>query len=881
MPRRGLVLSLCFCASIPASRSAAALELWPGARHDPAIPTLAEVLGHEPGEEITSPEGITAYLRALHAAAPERTRLVEYARTWEGRPLHALAIASPERVARLDALTAELARFADPRRLDGARAAELRDSLPVVVWLMHAVHGNEISSPDAALATAHHLLAAQDDPEVDLVRREALVLIDPLQNPDGRARFLHQHLLGRAARPDAEPAAAEHDEPWPGGRSNHYLFDMNRDWFALTQPETRGRVALALEYFPHVAVDLHEMGGEATYYFAPPAPPENPHISAAQHRWFETFGRANAERFDARGFAYFIREIYDSFYPGYGESWPLFQGAVGMTYEQASARGLVYRRRDTSLLTYRQGVVQHATAALATAVTAARHRQAILDDYLAYRRAAVADGESGATREYLLVPGADASRAERLAGLLAAQGIEVRRASAPVKVGSRTLPAGTFLVAAAQPAGRLVRNLLDTHTPIAADFLAEQDRRRRLRLPDQIYDVTAWSLPLLFDVECVTTAAPVDVAAVAVGAAAPAASSLPAAKVGYLVPWGAAGAAAVNEALLAGLAGRAAGEPLELGGRRYAVGTALFRSADNGPDLAARLGEIAARHGAEVVAVDSGWVDRGISLGSGAMRALRAPRVLLAWDQPASSLSAGWARWVLERRYGFAVTAVRTASLGRVDLERYDALVLPSGDYGERLGEDGARRLRDWARRGGTLVTLAEASRWAAKGKAGLLETTTELRGGAPELADEGKEAPAKPAPASDPFDYEAAILPERERPEYTPGAILRVVLDGEHWLAAGTDGEIQALVDGRRVFTPIKLDAGRNVGVYADDERLVAAGVVWEEARRQLARKAYVIHQPLGDGHLVAFAEDPNFRGYAEATELLLANALLLGPAF
>lgn len=647
-------------------------------------------------------------------------------------------------------------------------------------------------------------------------------------------------------------------------------------------------MAIALAYFPHVTVDLHEMGGEESYFFAPPAPPANPHISAAQHRWFDTFGRANAARFDARGFPYFVREIFDAFYPGYGESWPLFQGAVGMTYEQASARGLVYRRRDETLLTFRRGVVQHFTAALTTAATAARHREAILRDYHGYRAEAIAAGRRGPTREYLLVPGQDPALAERLARLLAAQGIEVRRAVDPVRLGARELPAGTFLVDAAQPSGRLIRNLLEPHTPIDPPFLAEQDRRRREHLPDQIYDVTAWSLPHLFDVECVTSGATVAARTEPVAATAPARGvALAAARVGYLVPWGTAAAAAVHDALEGGLVARVAGEPFTLAGRRYGIGTTLFRVSDNGPELTARLGELAARHGAEVVPIDSGWVDDGISLGSSRMRALRAPKVLLAWDRPASSLSAGWTRYLLERRYGLAVTAVRTASLPRVDLERYDALVLPSGDYAELLGEAAVQRLRDWISRGGTLVTLGEASRWASERGAGLLATTTELKGGAPETkakGDETKDEADKQRRASEtrePFDYEKAIQPDRQLPEPTPGAVLRVALDAHHWLAAGTDGEIQALVDGSRIFTPIRLDQGRNVGVYAAKERLIAGGLVWPDTHAQLARKAFLVHQPIGDGHLVAFAEDPAFRGYAEATGLLLVNALSFGPAF
>ena len=871
------------------------LELAPGARYDPRIPTLKQVVGHDTGDEITTPEGITAYVTALAAAAPERTRLLEYARTWEGRPLHVLVIASPERIARLDAVKADLGRLADPRKLSAADTDTLVRELPVVTWLLHAVHGNEISGPDAALAEAHHLLAAQGDPAVDTILRESLVLIDPLENPDGRARFVAQNRFARAMSPDVEPLAAERDEPWPGGRTNHYLFDMNRDWFALSQPETRGRVALYLEWYPQVVADLHEMGGEATYYFAPPARPLNPHIPKRQAEWLETFGRANAAAFDGRGFAYFVRELYDSFYPGYGESWPIFQGAVGMTFEQASARGLRYRRRDETVLTYRDGVVHHFTAAMTTALTAAQNRERLLRDFVEYRKSAVAEGGG---REYLLLPGTDPGRSERLARLLAQQGIEVRRAEEPVRAGA---PAGTFVVSAAQPSGRLVRNLLDPHTPQDDAFVAEQDRRRKKRLPDQIYDVTGWSLPLAFDVECAVAERPVTAKTTAFGtrlslsiagasgSAAPASqetaapAGLPAAKVGYLLDWGTETAGAVAQALQAGIRVRTVGQPFASQGRKHPAGTALVRVSDNGDDLASRLSAALAGHRVTAVPVETGWVDDGISLGSSQVLPLESPRVLLAWDSPAQSLSSGWARYVLERRFGQPTTAVRVGSLRRVDLRSFDVVVLPSGDYTDALNDEAVRRLKDWVRTGGTLVTLAEASRWAAREKVALLETRTELRDGRPDVEPkegekekkDDKEAPKKP------LDLEQAIRPDRERPETTPGALLRVALDSEHWLAAGSDGEVQALVEGQRIFTPIKLDKGRNVGVYARGERLVASGLAWEDAREMLASKAYLIHQPLGDGHVIAFAEDPNFRGFTEATELLFINAVLLGPAY
>jgi hypothetical protein len=267
------------------------------------------------------------------------------------------------------------------------------------------------------------------------------------------------------------------------------------------------------------------------------------------------------------------------------------------------------------------------------------------------------------------------------------------------------------------------------------------------------------------------------------------------------------------------------------------------------------------------------------------MNALKAPHVLMAWDSGTDPTSAGWTRYTLERRFSQPVTAVRVSAFGRVDLRRYNVVVLPSGSYGG-LGGEALRRLKEWINLGGTLITIAEASRWAARENIGLLATATELKGGKPEAAEASDESekPEKPekkdAPAPGPIDFDKAIQPDRERPDGLPGALLRVTLDGEHWLSAGLDGEIQAMVEGSRIFTPVKLDKGRNVGVYGKGDGLVASGLVWSDAKVQYASKAYLIYQSQGAGHIVAFAEDPNYRAFTEATSLLFMNAVLLAPA-
>lgn len=875
-----------FCLS---SANVAAQGLAPNVTYDPAIPTLKSVVGHDPGEAITTPDEIGRYLDTLAKAAPDRTRLVKYATSWEGRPLHYLIVGSTDRIAKLDVIRRGMQTLA----AGGAEGEKLIATLPVVVLLTHGIHGNEISSGDAALQEAYHLLAARGNADVDLTLREALVIIDPMQNPDGRQRFVTTNLLGRAAEPDPEPLSAEHDEPWPGGRSNHYLFDMNRDYFALSQPETQGRVKAMLEWFPQVVVDLHEMGGNSTYYFAPPADPLNPFITEAQKKWFDAFGRANAAEFDRRGFGYFIREVYDSFYPGYGESWPLFHGAIGMTYEQASARGLAFRREDGTLLTYKDGVTHHFTAAITTAATAARNRERLLRDFYEFRRSAIAMGQSG-TREYLIPPGSDPARVMRLGHLLQQQGVTIRIAEDTWTAGGRSLPRGTLIVPLAQPAGRLARNLLDPDVKMDDRFLKEQDRRRRERLPDQIYDVTAWSLPLVYDVEVIASDRASTVRTREFTSESAANISVDEGVVGFLIPWGTGGARAVADALRRGVRVNFADESFTHSGRKYPVGTAFVRLADNAtlmPDArtAAKLmASIASPFTAEVVPIRETWTEEGISLGSGRVARMRSPRVLLAWDTPASSLSAGWARYVLERQLGARVTAMRVATLQNFNMSNYDVLVLPSAAY--TLSDDALRRLRDWIRNGGTLVTIAEASRWAARDRNELLSTDTLMRDGSPERdpqpAQGGGTSPSsgqKPDPKADPakpFDYDKAIQPERERPEPLAGAVLRVKLDQNHWLTAGLDGEIQAVVEGSRVFAPIKLDAGRNVGVYESGDRLVAAGLVWKEAQPLLAQRSFLMHQPMGRGHIIAFAEDPNYRAFTAATELLFINAVLLGPA-
>ena len=868
---------------------AAPAEFWPGARYEARIPTFRQVLGYEAGERITSPAGILRYLDALAGASPN-IKIIEYGTSWEGRKLVYAVVGSETNLKKLDGIRAAVARFADPRKTSAEEARRMAGSLPAVVWLGAGVHGDEISAPEAALLTAYHLLAARGDKMVDAILANDLVLLDPLQNPDGRERFLDYYEQTRGAEPDDNPLAAEHNEPWPDGRYNHYLFDLNRDWIALTQPEIRGEMTVLREWLPLVAVDLHEMGSNSTYFFSPEADPYNPNLTATQKENLKLFGRNNARWFDQYGFDYFTREVYDAFYPGYGATWPSYYGAVAMTYEQASSRGLAVRRADGSTLTFRETIRHHFVASLATLETAAQNREKLLTDFHQYRASAIEEGAKEPVKEYILPRGRDASATDKLAAILEEQGVEVLRATAAFRSGGREYPAGTYVVRMAQPAMRLIHTLLDAQTAMDERFLKAEETRRQMKQRSEIYDVTAWSLPLLFNVEAVASGA---VAEGRFEAARP--ERIPAgelhgaaATVAYVSPWGSEAAGRLLAAALRRNLKVASGDrSFSLAGRSYPAGSLIFKVHDNPADLTETLARLARETGAQIYATDTGWVEDGVNFGSRSVLPLRKPSIALAWDIPAGAAAAGATRFVLERQYGYPVTLVRAEQLGTADLSRFNVVILPpGGDYKTVFDEDGIEHLKDWVDAGGTLVALGNAVDFLADGKVDLLSFARENALGAAEEPEEQKDEEDEKKTrvpgteiASD-SQYRDATRAVAETPDSAPGAILRARVQPGSWLTAGAGETVNAMVTGSAIYSPVKTDQGVNAVYFEPADQLVAGGFLWDENRRQMAYKPLVVTQDSGRGVVVGFTADPNFRGMLDGMNTLFLNAVFRGPA-
>ena len=833
---------------------------------DPAIPTLEETVGHRPGAQISRPEQVIAYMQALAAASPDRVRLVEYAQSWEGRPLVYAVISSPANMARIDAVQVDMQRIAT----GGAPGA---DSLPVT-WLSYGVHGDEISSSDAALVLAYHLLASRGDELVDTILANSVVIIDPMQNPDGRARFTNSYYAQLGIAPSGNRATAGHDQPWPGGRYNHYLFDMNRDWFAMTQPETQGRVAAVRDWQPVVYVDAHEQSGDDTYFFPPNADPFNPYITADQRAKQVLLGRNNAAWLDRLGEPYFTREVFDAFYPGYGDTWPTLNGSIAMTFEQASARGLVWERRNGEVLTYADGVRNHFVTTLATAETVARNASMFLSDYSAYRRSA-AQGAAGTG--WFVIDLADRRwNAEQLARRLAHQGVAVGRVDGPASACGRSYPRGYLSVSMRQPTARLIRSLLDRDVELPADFIEAQEERRASDLPHEIYDTTAWSVGLMsgLDVsECATAAQGTLIAADdAIPSMAASAGTF-----GVAVPWTDSGQVQlVVEAMKQGLVGRATDTAFTVAGREFPRGTVVFAAGDN-PDGVQAVATLAAMSGAETVPLDSGWVEDGPNLGSDSFVRLAMPRVAMVWDDGVSPLSAGATRYVIEQRFGLPVAPIRSGSITRADLSDWDVVIVPDV---YTLSGSARSALASYVRGGGVLVAYGDALAEFAEGDGALFSTSREtVLGGDPD-GDDDEDTVAGTAIESD-ADYRAAIVDQSRRPDTLPGALLNTVVDGESFLAAGYDGLPPVVfADGSLILTPLTLSAGTNVVRFAPAGELVASGYVWDENRRQMAYKPYMIAERTGRGLAIGFVHDPTVRGYLDGLDLLLANSVIVAPA-
>jgi zinc carboxypeptidase len=839
---------------------------------DERLPRPDAVLGYPLGARFTSWDRIIAYLEALDAASP-RVKMWEYGRSAEGRPLKLLAASAAENLERLEEIRGNVQRLADPTRLASAERDRLLRRTPLIVWLAYGVHGNESSSAEAAMGAAYVLAAAQGDAAEML--KDVVVLIDPLQNPDGRERYVNAYKQRRGEEANPRRTAAEHWEPWPGGRQNHYLIDLNRDWAWASQPETRQRIAAYRAWEPQVYVDFHEMGSDSSYFFPPSAEPIHPQIDRRILSWLDTFGRANATAFDRQGWIYFKEENYDLFYPGYGDSYPSLRGAVGMTYEMAGGgrAGQALALPDGTMLTLADRIARHLTTSLTTVRTAARSSRRILEDFVTHR----AKAGSEPARTYLWP--SDQQEARALADLLSFHGVHVRQLGGPAEISvrelshakaepqSRRFAAGTYAVSTAQPLGALVEALLELDSPMSQSFLDRQRQRLEQNLDPEFYDITAWSLPLAYNLRTWVAAGDV-----------PEGQPLPESAgggirgegdLGWLVPpQGVASyhlAAALQRRQIRF---RVALAPFSGGGASYPAGT-LFVPRRANPDHArATLQELLQESSLAAQAVSSSYELKGLSLGSSEMTAVRPVRVGLVSGDGVDPTSFGFLWYLLDRQIGVDYDRLDLAQLRNVGLADFDVLILPNGSYDDRIGDRLKDTLDAWIKAGGELVAVGDAVNWLQD-----KELTSIKRWQPPKPDDKEDSKPEDPEASESTVEKQLA-----QRPIFTPGAVIATRMQPQHPLTVGLTAAPDVLYEGTTVLKTTG-DPRQDVLVAVDDSPVVA-GFAWPEAEQRLSGALLVGTELRGRGSVVLFAQDPAYRLFWRATTPIFLNALLYGPS-
>ncbi len=890
------------------------------------IPRPAAVLGYEAGATHSTFRDQERVILAIAAAAKDRVRVIEYGKSVEGRPLRLVLVSAPENIARLETIRQEIGKLADPRLLASqAEGERLCQTTPVITWINHCIHGDESASFETVLQTLY-TLAASEAPAITETLQKSVVILNPVFNPDGHERFAVYYNSVAVGSP--EPFAYDQRQPWAiSGRFNHYRFDMNRDKLMLSQPESQMETAAFLQWHPQVFADQH--GQPENYFFPPNSLPSNRNVDRARiNKWTDIFGRANGAAFDRYGWQYVTRETFDFFYPGYLDTWTSLSGAIGMTYETDGGGNLARRRNDDTISTLRDAISHHYETALSTIVTAAKRHDELLRDYLAYRRGALApppansaNAPNSATtasatsekmRRVVILPGADPGRLKELATLLLREGVEVRelktafssnRAWNYMAAGDKmraaqtqTFAPGALVVDMAQPQGHVARAVLEPDPDFEPEFVREQyarrvrNEKRNENEPKEgydFYDTTAWALPYAFGLDAYWTedAPPVEGRllrldaqgrADATGAVGGIAGGR--ASVAYVFRYDSDGAAFLALRLLQEDYKLAvATKPVRLGGRDWPRGALIARVVRNPETLHARLAQLAGETGVSVTAINSGYSDESpVGLGSENVVSLRKPGVAVIADDSVSQTGFGAIWHLFEREVGLKFTPLRLASLRANTLARFNVIVLPEGyGYAGALGKTGLDALKQWIGAGGVLIGLGSGGQWFTDKDAALtsaIPVGSDVKDDEKDAKkDDGKPEARKP-------DGSPAVPPKPKKPLRLPGAIFRAQIDPTHFLGFGYEkGEIAVPLEGATFLKPSKMGANP-VTFGPGPSRL--SGFAWpDNTEALLANTAYVVDEPIGEGHALLYLNDPTFRASWPGLRRLFLSGILFGP--
>ena len=863
----------------------------------------------------------------------DKIKVIEYAKSHEGRPLYVAFISSSKNLMNLDEIKNQITKLSDARITTNGEANSIIENIPAVAWMAYSIHGNETSGADAALGIIYHLISSTDL-EITKMLKDMVVIVDPMMNPDGRDRFAKSLEQYRGTAPNYDDQSLIHTGDWPYGRTNHYYFDLNRDWFYLTQPETQGRVKLINQWRPQILVDGHEMGAQDTFMTGPPREPINKNIDRDLIKWGNIFAQDQAEAFDKKNWRFYTGEWHEDLYPGYS-FYAQFRGSLGILYEQSRMAEDGVRRPEGTIQSYKESVHHQFVSTLANLKTLEINSKAMYQDYWDARKYNVSKNSKYANQTYVILPTKNNGRLNALAEKLQAQDIELFTNERSIIVKSATtqsgenitnyvVPKGSLVIPNQQPEAPLISAILEFDADIDKSVLIEE-RQESLRDGSSImYDTTAFNFSMMFGLKAITVNEKISnnldkwVAE---------SSQLEINKDSLI--WATDGEDDRSVAFAARLMEqniqvRIIDKESFLSGHELSRGSVAVLQMDNPniDDLSSKISQIRSDLGISIVSIESGFGPELLpDWGGRHFRLLEKPQVAILGHSSFNSYDVGVSWWSLDHHLGIRHSLLNGSFAGYADLRRYNVIIMPSG-YLE-MSDYEINALNDWIKQGGTLIAHNSSSRFIASNETigGVMQLQDVLDKSNDYNFDLLREIYAleedlnQEAVLNNTLDlkinyplelnktnYSEDELKNRDRWQsiFMPsGAFVAGRTDQKHWLTFGTPKTLPLLYGNYPILmTDDNAEAPIRIGELVDnpvinefrsinwstlpagkDIKVRMSGLIWPEAAQRIANSAYLTRERVGKGQIILFAGEPNFRGSTRGTNRVWLNAIVYGP--
>ncbi|PHQ28052.1 M14 family metallopeptidase [Leeuwenhoekiella nanhaiensis] len=803
--------------------------------YNPEIPKPQELLGYMPGEWHVSHDQLISYMERLAEASP-RISIDLRGSTFEGRPLLLLTITSPQNHQNLENIREKHAALTE----DGSANLDTA-TMPIVVYQGMSIHGNEASGSNAGLLAVYYLAAAEG-PEIESLLNDVVILFDPSFNPDGLQRFSYWANTNKNQTVTADPQDREYDEIWPGGRTNHYWFDLNRDWLPAELPESQARIETFHQWHPNILTDHHEMGSSSSFFFQPGIPSRtHPLTPALNQELTAEIGTYHAKAFDNIGSLYYTEEDYDDFYYGKGSTFPDINGSIGILFEQASSRGHL-QETENGLLSFPFTIRNQFTAFLSTLEAAKAMRTKLLN----YQRDFYANSRAERGKDaYIFGNTNDPARAAHLAKLLKRHHIEVYKPTRDYETDGKNFGTNSsYVVPKTQKHSRLLKAMFETRTTFEDSLF---------------YDISAWSFPLAFNLDF-SDAAPAGLAGENLDSITlPQPLTLRQSNYAYLIPWGNYYAPkALNTILNEDIRVKMAMQPFTLNGKTYDYGTLMIPVQNQKLDaeaLQSFLDGVAKDAHLTIDPVATGST-QGIDLGSRQFESVKKQHIALLVGEGISSYDAGEIWHLLDTRFDISITKLDTRNFSRSGLDRYTTIIMPS-TWGRGLTDEDAEKLKTWVQQGGTLIGSKNAARWIK-------------RNGLVDFKEVETENPATNISFEQRGDFNGA--------QVIGGAIFKAKLDRSHPIAFGYDRDEINLFRDTTLFIEADETSYKNPVLYTEEP--LASGYISDINLEALKGTRPFVHQSLGRGDVLVFTDNTNFRAFWYGTSKLLMNGIFFAGA-